>query len=139
MIVNASVFSQRQNLKFDHLDVAAGLSQNNVLSILQDSRGFMWFATRAGLNKYDGYNFTVYSKNSKNKGGISNNTIQKIIEDKQGNIWMATRGDGLRMLDRMKDTIRDFRRDGFNDLLTDVFEDSEENLWMGTDNAGMPV
>jgi signal transduction histidine kinase/ligand-binding sensor domain-containing protein/DNA-binding response OmpR family regulator len=137
LVINSPVFSQRQNLKFDHLDLSNGLSQNNVISIMQDSRGFMWFGTREGLNKYDGYKFKVYLKAVKNKGGNSNNSIMKMMEDKQGNIWVATRGDGLRMLDRKKDTLVDFKVDEFNDLLTDIFEDSEGNLWLGTDKAGL--
>jgi len=52
--------SQNKHLKFEHLQTDAGLSQSNVISILQDSRGFMWFGTRDGLNKYDGYKFTIY-------------------------------------------------------------------------------
>ena len=58
-----SAFAQKQNLKFEHLDINDGMSQNNVICILQDSRGFMWFGTRDGLYKYDGYKFTVYKNN----------------------------------------------------------------------------
>ena len=64
-VVCISASAQKQNLKFEHLDINAGLSQNHIMSILQDSRGFMWFATRDGLNKYDGYKFTVYKNDAK--------------------------------------------------------------------------
>ena len=73
-----SVFSQRQNIKFDHLDINSGLSQNNVMCILQDKQGFMWFGTRDGLNKYDGYKFTVYKNDVKDSNSISNNFITGI-------------------------------------------------------------
>ena len=52
--------SQKQFIKFNHLQTDDGLSQSNVLCIFQDSRGFMWFGTEDGLNKYDGYNFKIY-------------------------------------------------------------------------------
>src|SRR6476661_8403608 len=68
-------FSQRQNISFGHLGVNAGLSQSNVICILQGSRGFMWFGTQDGLNKYDGYSITVYRKDSKKLNSLSNNYI----------------------------------------------------------------
>ena len=54
LITPLFVLSQKQQIKFQHLQTADGLSQSNVLCILQDSRGFMWFGTEDGLNKYDG-------------------------------------------------------------------------------------
>jgi ligand-binding sensor domain-containing protein len=67
-----------------HILSEDGLSQNTVHSILQDSKGFMWFATEDGLNKYDGYNFTVYKNNPRDKNSISDNFIWTIFEDKKG-------------------------------------------------------
>src|ERR1700712_5138803 len=94
--------SQSKRLKFEHLQTDAGLSQSNVTSILQDSRGFMWFGTRDGLNKYDGYKFTVYRNDPKNKNSISNNYIMDIIESSNGDLWIATWGGGLNRFDRDK-------------------------------------
>src|ERR1700741_1612431 len=104
----AFVLSQQQNLKFDHLDINSGLSQNHILCILQDSRGFMWFGTRDGLNKYDGYKFTVYKNKADDKNSISNNYIQAIKESKDGYIWIATRGGGLNRYDRQKNKFTSF-------------------------------
>jgi len=47
-------------MHFSHILLEDGLSQNNVQSILQDSQGYMWFATENGLNRYDGYNIRQY-------------------------------------------------------------------------------
>src|SRR3982751_4762435 len=82
-------FAQKHNIRFEHLGTSLGLSQSNVMCILQDSRGFMWFGTRDGLNKYDGYKFTVYKNDSKDTNSISNNFISGIVEDANGNIWVA--------------------------------------------------
>src|SRR5690242_5427763 len=82
--------AQQKNLKFDHLGTDAGLSQSNVICIYQDSRGFMWFGTRDGLNKYDGYTITVYKHDVTDPHSISNNTINAITEDKTGNLWIGT-------------------------------------------------
>src|SRR5947209_17940127 len=83
-------FSQNQSLKFEHIGIKEGLSQINVTCIKQDKRGFMWIGTRDGLNKYDGYKFTIYKYDPKDSNTISNNFIQDIIEDKDGNLWIAT-------------------------------------------------
>src|SRR6476469_572646 len=87
---------QKQNkLRFEHLGIDQGLSQSNVMCILQDSRGFMWFGTRDGLNKYDGYKFTVYKYDAADVNSLHQNTIQDIAEDAEGNLWIATWGGGL--------------------------------------------
>jgi signal transduction histidine kinase/ligand-binding sensor domain-containing protein/CheY-like chemotaxis protein len=132
-----------QNLKFNHLDINDGLSQNNVLCVLQDSRGFMWFGTRDGLNKYDGYEITVYRNDPNNNNSISNNFISDILEDPKGFIWVATRGGGLNRYDREKDRFVSFRADlagkqGLSsNLLTSLAADQQGNLWIGTEDQGL--
>ena len=66
-----------------------GLSQGFVPSIIQDHRGFIWFATKDGLNKYDGYSFTVYRHDPGDKFSIGDNLIQEIFEDSRGYIWIS--------------------------------------------------
>src|SRR5882724_5089363 len=106
--------AQKQNLKFEHLDINAGMSQNQVMCILQDSRGFMWFGTRDGLNKYDGYKFTVYKNDAKDSTSISNNFITGIVEDATGIIWIASRGGGLNRYDKEKDKFTHFKNNPKN-------------------------
>jgi signal transduction histidine kinase/ligand-binding sensor domain-containing protein/DNA-binding response OmpR family regulator len=136
-------FAQKQNLKFEHLDINSGLSQNNVLCILQDSKGFMWFGTRDGLNKYDGYTFTVYKNDAKNNNSISNNFISAIVQDSKGVVWAATRGGGLNRYDKEKDQFIRFKNDKNNpnsissDFLTSMLEDKDGNFWIGTENGGL--
>lgn len=135
--------AQRQNLKFDHLDINAGLSQNNVLCVLQDSRGFMWFGTRDGLNKYDGYKITVFRNDPRNPHSLSNNFISAIIEDSKGSIWVATRGGGLNRYDREKDQFFSYKKEVDNskgissNLLTGLAEDRDGNLWIGSEDRGL--
>jgi signal transduction histidine kinase/ligand-binding sensor domain-containing protein len=133
--IGLAAFSQ-QNIKFDHLDINSGLSQNHILCILQDSRGFMWFGTRDGLNKYDGYTFTVYKSDKTDSTSISNNFISGIVEDSKGVIWIATRGGGLNRYDKEKDNFIRYKNDPANDnslssdLLTNIARDSKDNLWI---------
>ncbi len=74
---------------FRHLTTKDGLSRNSVICIFQDSRGFMWFGTEDGLNRYDGYEFKVF-KASENDNSISHNWIWDILEDNNKNLWIAT-------------------------------------------------
>lgn len=71
----SSSFGQFVKPKFQHLGIENGLSQNQVTSICQDYKGFMWFGTRDGLNRYDGYTFKVYKADSFNPESISDNHI----------------------------------------------------------------
>ncbi|MCC8170334.1 MAG: hypothetical protein LIP00_00835 [Parabacteroides sp.] len=66
---------------FSHLGVQEGLSQVSVLKIYQDADGFLWFGTRNGLNRYDGYEFTVYRNEVNNPQSLSDNYITDITED----------------------------------------------------------
>ena len=72
-----------------------GLSANSVNSIIQDSYGYFWFGTWDGLNKFDGYNFTIYTRAE----GLCNETVHAVIEADDGNIWVGT-DDGLNCLER---------------------------------------
>ncbi|UCE05437.1 MAG: hypothetical protein JSW07_17750, partial [bacterium] len=68
-------FSQTHDIQFEHITTKDGLSNNSVKCILQDRQGFMWFSTEAGLNKFDGYNFTLYEHIPEDSGSISANYI----------------------------------------------------------------
>jgi len=98
----STIYAQRPQIEFRHLRVKDGLSQGWVRSICQDQQGFMWFGTNEGLNKYDGYNFTVYKNNPEDTNSISNNAIESIYEDKSGNLWIGTE-NGLNLYDRDND------------------------------------
>ena len=95
-------YAHRPRIEFTRLTVQDGLSQSWVISIYQDKYGFMWFGTNEGLNKYDGYNFTVYKNNTEDKSTISNNGISSIYEDTKGNLWIGTE-NGVNLYDRNKD------------------------------------
>lgn len=83
---------------FSHLGVEDGLSQVSVLSIFQDSDGYIWFGTRNGVNQYDGYEFKLYRNEVNNPASISDNYIHCINEDRDRNIWIGTT-NGLNCID----------------------------------------
>ena len=139
----AAVAQQQHHFRFGHLGTASGLSQSSVLAIFQDSRGFMWFGTRDGLNKYDGYAFTVYKHYAGSGNSLSHNTVQYIAEDADGNLWLATWGGGLDMFDREKELFVHHRPDPKNpysvgsEYINCLFFASDGTLWIGNENHGL--
>ena len=80
-----------QNFSIDRISVEQGLSQSNVGSIVQDRLGFMWIATKDGLNRYDGYQFKVYKVSSDtNQPKLLSNSINALLCDSKGNLWIGT-------------------------------------------------
>ncbi|MCP4155748.1 MAG: histidine kinase, partial [bacterium] len=86
--------------KFENLNIQKGLSHNTVGSILKDRRGFMWFGTNDGLNRYDGHRIIVYRHDSTITGSISGNRFTALFQDSSDHLWVGTRQDGLNLYDR---------------------------------------
>lgn len=123
--------SSAQTLSFSHLGVSEGLSQSTVNTIFQDSKGFMWFGTADGLNKYDGYQMKSY-RNQGNTSTLSNYIGEKIVEDAQGDLWVSSR-HGLNKYDHLKDQFMEFYPGGdtsYFDRWIDVLGiDNDGDLW----------
>src|SRR5690242_19167247 len=85
--VQAEMFEKK--LKFESITLSDGLSQGMINCILQDRYGFMWFATKDGLNRYDGHHFIVYRHNPSDITTVADNFIEKIYEDSQGRLWVG--------------------------------------------------
>ena len=126
------------NIRFEHITVEDGISQNNTIAILQDSTGFMWFGSEDGLDKYDGQNFTNYRHNPDNINSLSDNWILSLYEDRAGTLWVGTLNGGLNRYNRELDQFSHFKHDPLdtqslsNNEITAIFEDSYGILWVGT-------
>ncbi|MDU1892900.1 MAG: two-component regulator propeller domain-containing protein [Dysgonomonas sp.] len=125
---------------FSHLSSEDGLSQITVTSIYQDSKGFMWFGTRNGLNRYDGYNFDVYVNEQENGKSISDNHILCITEDTAGYLWIGT-NNGLNRFDPETNSFERYLYEAdnstslSNNMVLSLFHDTSGNLWIGTSNG----
>jgi len=126
------------NIRFDHITVEDGLSQNGAFAILQDSDGFMWFGTQDGLDKYDGQSFTAYRHDPDNANSPSDNWIWALHEDQSGTLWIGTLNGGLNRYDRETGTFTHYQNDpdnpqslSHNEVLA-IYEDSDSFLWIGT-------
>ena len=92
VLLQSRIFlAQNPHKRVSQFSIKDGLSQSSVICIKQDSRGFMWFGTQDGLNKFDGYKFTKFKNNPTDANSISNNWIYGIDEDKAGNLWIASK------------------------------------------------
>ncbi|MCD8042155.1 MAG: response regulator [Tannerellaceae bacterium] len=80
----------RLNCSFTHYSSENGLSQNTVMNILEDSKGYMWFATWDGINKFDGYTFKTYNPNDDNPAHFTNNRVDYFYEDTGGYLWILS-------------------------------------------------
>ncbi|SDH88905.1 hybrid sensor histidine kinase/response regulator [Mucilaginibacter gossypii] len=123
-------YSQTPALKFKQLSTNEGLSQSHVVTIIKDSRGFMWFGTEDGLNKYDGYKFTHYKHDQNNKATINDNYVLAITEDSYHNLWIGTES-GLDRFDRASNTFIHYSNH-LTFAVQSVFLDSKKRMWLGT-------
>lgn len=96
----------RAEYVFHHYSVEDGLSQNTVMCIIEDREGYMWFGTWDGLNKFDGYEFTIY-KSNEGKSSLRNSRVEFIAEDKLGYIWFETYDGSFHRLDKSTNEVID--------------------------------
>ncbi len=131
-----------RDLRFTHLTTNDGLSQGYVVDILQDRRGFMWFATRDGLNRFDGYTFVVYKHDPNDPGSMSSNFLQDLMEDDEGYLWVAT-STGVNRFDPRTERCTRYVHDPDNrntlggPSVKSVLQDRHGSLWFGTEESGL--
>ncbi|QKZ13803.1 two-component regulator propeller domain-containing protein [Spirosoma sp. KUDC1026] len=126
--------------QFDRISVREGLSNNSVHCMLQDREGFMWFGTNDGLNKYDGYTFTVFQPDPNNPArSLQNNRILALREDRKNRLWAVTQGGGLHEINKQTGQVtphpiqaRNAHR--WNNQVA-IYEDRAGYLWVSTFNG----
>ncbi|MEA5257381.1 two-component regulator propeller domain-containing protein [Arcicella aquatica] len=129
-------------LKFSRISTQRGLSQSTVGQIFQDKKGFIWFATKDGLNKYDGYQFTVYRHISNDPNSISSSTISCITEDQEGNLWVGTFDGGVNKLDKTTGNFIHFKQaDDKTNIgglsISSIIASPDNKIWVSTYGYGL--
>ncbi len=161
LIYSSPAYSINKSYVFKRLGIEDGLSQSTIYSIIQDNEGYMWFGTANGLNKYDGYNFKIFTNNPYDSTTISDNSITSLYEDKQGQIWIGTIKGILNRFDRSNNSFTRFNISNIknpipsqeneyydypiifsrndNNSITAITEDNNNNLWLGTWGKGILI
>lgn len=125
---SASVQAQGEDFKFERYGVQEGLSQGTVWDILQDSKGFWWFATSDGLNRYDGYEFHTYHHHEEEgASSLTSGDIRKLYLDRAGDIWCFFRNGGCSKYNRITDNFTNAKGD-YYDTFT-FCETADGKIW----------
>jgi ligand-binding sensor domain-containing protein len=140
--INPAV-SQNKDLKFQRYSVLDGLSTGYIHSILQDQKGFMWFGTEMGLNRFDGYAFKTYLADPEDPNGLNNNRISTLFEDSKGRLWIGSSSieGGLHIYNRDKDNFIRLLPDPEKPVdpgeivIRAMAEDAGGNVWIATNNG----
>lgn len=134
---DAQPFAEKK-YSFEMLTIDDGLSQGLTNWIMQDYMGFIWVATKDGLNRYDGSHFVVYRHDAKNEKSISDNYVNALFEDSKHRLWVGTGSSGLDLFDRASETFIHFSHDEKNkqsisaNNVMEISEDMDGNLYAFT-------
>lgn len=121
-------------MAFKGLAVKHGLSQNSVISMVQDSVGYMWFATQDGLNKYNGLSFKHYNKQFEDITRPTFSKLGKVYIDKQNRLWIITHSGQLEIY---RPQTNDFKIIKQPFLVSAIFQDNKRNLFLGSYGNGL--
>ena len=150
MVLATSVFfpeaAESQNVQFDYdeFNTRHGLSHNLVTSIVQDKRGFLWFGTEEGLNRFDGFEFRVYKHRENDPSSLISNSIRTLFVDDDGLIWIGT-SNGLCRLNPVTDHIEHFTAD-FTDetklngaYISSIRKKEDGSIWISYIGSGIDI
>lgn len=134
--------AQISDTRFRHISVEQGLSNSTINCVFQDSRGFMWFGTRDGLNRYDGENVVIFREKDDDPFSISDNFIRCIAEDAKHNLWIGT-SRGVNCFDPVTDKFTRYLSNGGDkkslagNIVTAVYPLEADQLLLGTLGGGL--
>lgn len=141
--ISAVLFAQAPQVHLYPISIQNGLSNSSVYSIYQDAQGFLWFGTAEGLNRFDGYDFHIYTHHPQQPFSIAGEMITDIDEDPEGNLWLGVWYGGLNYFDKktgrfytyLPDENRPINKDK-NSVWT-VAIDPNGYVWAGTQGNGL--
>jgi ligand-binding sensor domain-containing protein len=135
-----------QEMSFEHLSTDDGLSQNMIYEIVQDQTGFLWIATKDGLNRYDGYTFRQFRHNPFDSTSIAEGEITSLFLDRKGRLWSGSKG--LSLYNSSTGSFQRYLSDAGNtninldETISTIYEMPAQNrnefyLWLGISSAGL--
>lgn len=137
----SSFFANGQDIKFYRPN--GDVSQNSITSIIQDDQGFLWFATKYGLNKYDGTGFQYFFQDNEKEISLNNSSIEYLYKDKKGKLWIIHTENGVSCFDTKNQNfikLNPILEQGLKGYhLTTIYEDKDGDIWIGTEKNGVKV
>jgi len=130
-----------QSITINAVSPPEGKTFIHITGIVQDKQGYMWFSSKKGLYRYDGYNFISYKNDPLNLNSLGNNSLECLAVDSSGILWIGTVGGGLDRFDPIAETFTHFRHDSTNkaslisNFVLAILADSKGVLWIGTDRG----
>jgi signal transduction histidine kinase/ligand-binding sensor domain-containing protein/DNA-binding response OmpR family regulator len=138
MLLSPLTFAE--TFSFRHYKAEHGLSHNTVSKIIQDKTGFIWIATGAGLNRFDGHRFKTYMSSFGNNFQFESNAITDLLEDDNGSIWVGT-DYGVYIVDPRTEEIKKFNKTADNieirSTVNNMVKDSDGDIWISTHGQGI--
>jgi len=138
LVVNQTV-AQYYNLTFRNHSSYSGLTQGEIESIYEDSRGFLWIGTHFGLSRYDGREYRSFYHHVDDPSTLGDNIINAIDEDSDGNLWMALYNTGFCKMNPLNSRFTNYRSAGPGTLINEKVEalivDRKNRVWLGTEEG----
>lgn len=136
------LFAQQDQIQFSRIDIANGLSHNQVNAILKDKKGLMWFGTLSGLNRYDGYQFRVFKHDPRDTTSLTDDFITNIYELPDNALYLETRSGPNIYRPGSENFIRNVKPylHGLHinaKLIRDILKDRDGNFWFNADKEGL--
>ena len=138
-----SIFTYGQDVRFEQISTAEGLSQSNVTCLTHDRHGYLWIGTNDGLNRYDGYEFKIFEHDPAKQHSLPSSSIRSIYKSKDGTLWIGTVGGGICRYDQDIDGFVTYKHvSGETQSLSDnmilsISEDIYGNIWAGSEKGGL--
>lgn len=139
LLVIVVLAKAQYHFSFSHYTSDNGLSQNSITAMMKDSKGYLWFGTRDGLNKFDGYNFTLYNSKPDKKLSLLSNRILEIKEDKWGYLWVRTYDEIVYRLNQFTGELNRIQKPNgefVNDKIQEIYILSSGEIWLATFDKG---
>ena len=139
--ISLGIILSAQTDRLGRISTKQGLSQGMILDALQDSEGYLWFCTKDGLNRFDGYAMQVFTHDAQDSFSISANVLTCIFEDSRGWIWVGTPNRGISIYDRNSGRFFHYKvvpgNEGTlqSESIQTIAEDPQGNMWIGSEKG----
>jgi signal transduction histidine kinase/ligand-binding sensor domain-containing protein len=140
LLLHMHAAARQAPYSFRTININHGLSQNSVIDIATDEKGFLWFATQDGLNRFDGKEFAVFWRNFDDITTKAYSHLGKIIPGNNHDLWLITKGGKVEKFNLLNDSFTHYKKLSPNITLPPVsclYQETQGALWIGTIKEGL--